>query len=256
MKYLFLWDIYGKAWRKVVSELLPKYIKKYEVDFTFANSENLSHWNWTIPKHLDEMQNIWINFFSWWNHSFDNWEILKEFNSDNCKQIRPCNYSDKVPWKWYFLIDDKILLISVMWNTFMKTSLACPFKSVDNILKKFEDRDLEIIVDIHAEASSEKKALAYYLDWRVSVVVWTHTHIQTNDAQILQKWTWYITDIWMNWAMESVLWVKKEIIIERFLTQVWSKFQPEEDGALEFSAVFFEIKDWKCIKFQNLKEII
>jgi len=255
MKYLFLWDIYGKVWRNVVKDTLSKYIKKYDVDYVFANSENITHWSWTIPKHLDEMQEAWVRAFSWWNHTFKNKKILEEFKSENCRQIRPCNYCDEVAWLWYILIDEKVLLISAMWNTFMMTSLACPFKSVDKILEKFKDKNLEIIVDMHAEASSEKKALAYYLDWRVSAVVWTHTHIQTNDAQIFEEWTWYITDIWMNWARDSILWVKKEIIINRFLTQIWWKFEAEDNWKKEFSAVFIEIENWKCIKMENISDI-
>lgn len=255
MKYLFIWDIFGKIWRETIKQNLQKYKEKYSIDFVFANTENISHWSWTIPKHLDEMAEAWVDFFTWWNHTFKNKEILKEFKSENCRQIRPCNYPNSVDWEWYILINDKILLINVMWNTFMWTSLTCPFKSVSDILEKFKDKNLDIFVDIHAEASSEKKALAYFLDWKISWIVWTHTHIQTNDEQILQKWTWYITDIWMTWAMESILWVKKEIIINKFLTQVWTKFEPEEEWKREFCAVYFEIIDWKCIKIEKIKEV-
>jgi len=278
MKYIFLWDINGKPWRKVIKELLPKYIKKYQPDFIFANSENLSHWKWANSKQLDEMQEFWINFFTWWNHSFDTKQCIEEFeNLQNNKkdkknklkkrQLRPLNYPEWTIWDWYFLIDEKVLLVSVMWNTFMQTQLENPILCIENLFEKIKSEiwekefsNLDIFIDIHAETSSEKKAIWYNFDWIATCIVWTHTHIQTNDAQIFKNWTWYITDLWMNWSFESIIWIKKEIIINRIKTQIWEKFELEEDWKLEFSWIFCETENlnWKskCKKIELIKEII
>lgn len=280
MKYIFLWDIYGRPWRAVVKKLLPKYIDKYKPDFIFANTENLSNWRWIKLAHLDELQKIWITAFTWGNHIFSNHEIYEEFKKHK-RQLRPANYPEQVVWNWYLLINkssstwsgifqkltnihEKLtlsrewhdcLLINVMWNVFMKENLACPFEAVNKILEKFKhNNNLEIIIDIHAEASSEKRAIAEFLDWRASMVVWTHTHVQTNDEKILSKWTWFITDLWMCWPYDSVLWVKKDFVINNFMTQIKWKHEIAE-WPCEFSWVFFEIKNGKCIKIEKIYEI-
>jgi len=267
MKYIFLWDIVSKWWRRVIERLLPKYIEKYQPDFVIANSENMSHWKWANPKHLDEMQKIWIDYFTWWDHSFDTKTAIEEFESSSWKtskrQLRCLNYPKWTVWKWYFIIEDKILLISLMWNAFMKHNLSCPIATLEELFEKLRKErwkeyfdNLEIFVDFHAETTSEKKALWYFLDWIATWVVWSHTHIQTNDTQILKNWTWYITDLWMNWAMESVLWVKTEIIIEMMKTKIPQKFEREEEWKLEFNWVFMESKNWKCEKIELIREII
>lgn len=254
MKYIFLWDIYGKTWRNTVKRLLPKYIKKFTPDYVFANSENLSHWKWIRINLLDELQKAWINAFTWWNHIFSNKEIYEEFKK-NKRQLRPANFPDQVAWTWYLLIDNSVLLINVMWNVFMKDNLNCPFESVNNIIKQFKNyENLEVILDIHAEASSEKRALAEFLDWKVSMIVWTHTHVQTNDDKILKWWTGFITDLWMCGPTNSILWVKTAIIVKTMITQVKDKFDPAE-WPWEFAWIFFEINHWKCINIEKIYEI-
>lgn len=268
MKYIFLWDISGKPWRTVIKKLLPKYIEKYKPDFIIANSENLSHWKSANPKHLDEMQEIWIDFFTWWNHTFWSKEAIKEFDLDknwntSKRQLRPLNYPKWTMWEWYFIIENKILLISILWNVFMQTQLENPILCIENLFEKIKSEiweekflKLDIFIDIHAETASEKKWIAYNFDWIATWIFWTHTHIQTNDAQILEKWTWYITDLWMNWAMESILWVKKEIIIKRIKTQIWEKFEIKEDWKFELSWIFFESENNKCKKIELIKDFI
>lgn len=254
MKYIFLWDIYGKVWRNTVKKVLPKYIKIFKPDYIFANTENLSNGRWIRITLLDELQKIWIKAFTWGNHIFANKEIYEELEK-NKRQLRPANYPENVAWKWYLLIDNSVLLINIMWNVFMKDNLNNPFETLTNILKKFENhKNLEIIVDIHAEASSEKRALAEFIDWKVSIIIWTHTHVQTNDEKILKWWTWFITDIWMCWPTNSILWVKTEIIVKSMFNQIKDKFEPAE-WPWEFAWVFFEIKDWKCIKIEKIYEI-
>ena len=263
MKYIFLWDINGKPWRKVIEKMLPKYVEKYNPDFVIANSENLTHWKGANSKHLDEMQEIWINFFTWWNHTFWTKDAMKEFDLWSKRQLRPINYPKCEIWYWYFLIDEKFLLISAMWNVFMWIDLDNPFLVVEDLFAKIKSeiweekfQKLDIFIDFHAETTSEKKTFAYNFDWIATWIFGTHTHVQTNDAQILQKWTWYITDLWMNWAMESVLWVQKDIIIKMMKTQIYDKFELEEQWKYEFSGVFVETENWKCKKIEAIKDFL
>ena len=252
MKYIFLGDITGKVWRRVVEALLPKYIEKYKPDYIFANSENLSGWKWIKINYLNDLHKLWIKAFTWGNHTFKNKEIFEELEKRE-RQLRPCNLPEELPWKWYLLIDDKVLLINAMWNVFMKYSVACPFKAVKKIIEMYKDRDLEIIVDFHAETTSEKKAFAYYLDGLASVIVWTHTHVQTSDAQILPEWTWNISDLWMCGPADSILWVKKEIIIDQMITTIWVRHEMSS-WKWEFSGAYFEVENGKCVRIEGIFE--
>jgi 2',3'-cyclic-nucleotide 2'-phosphodiesterase len=261
MKILFIGDIFGRSGRKTVKSLLPGLIEKHKPDLVLANPENLSHGNGFSKKTIVEMQEAGVDFFTSGNHVFDNKDGANCLGDQDFPVLRPANYPDEnTPGDGYRIIESrngkKVLVISLIGRVFMGGYFGCPFRYADKILDEADLTDVSaVFVDFHAEATSEKYALAYYLDGRVSALVGTHTHVQTNDARILEQGTAYITDVGMTGPFDSVIGVKKDIIIKRFLTQLGVKHEPEMDGQMVLSAFLVEV-DSKTRKAKEAKNIL
>jgi metallophosphoesterase (TIGR00282 family) len=242
MKVLFIGDIIGKFGRKITKDLLPKLKEEFAPDFIIANGENLAHGVGLTKKTYDEMVYSGVDLLTSGNHVWERKEFLKEI--DSCSRlIRPANYPPGVPGEDYLVIENngqKLGVVCLAGRVFMKP-LDCPFRAVEPLIKKIKEKTPAILVDIHAEATSEKMALGYYLDGRVSAVLGTHTHVQTADERILPKGTAYLTDVGMVGAQNSVIGVQKNPIIERFLTMVPTRYEPEEKGPGLFNAVIVDI---------------
>jgi hypothetical protein len=245
MKILFFGDVVGKPGRKAVKKILPKLKDQYDPDFVILNAENLAHGRGITEKTVNEMIEAGVNAFTSGNHIFQRKEGIPILEKKETTVLRPANYPPNVPgagWKIFEVRTKKLLLINLIGRVFFREDYDCPFRTADEILAKAEqEKPNAIIVDIHTEASSESKALGFYLDGKASAVIGTHTHIPTSDTQILPQKTAYVTDVGMVGIKDSVLGIEKETVIERFLTQLPFRFDIVERGTCEVNAVIMDI---------------
>ncbi len=260
IKILFLGDIVGKIGRKAVAETLPKLKKKYKPDLIIANAENLAHGKGVTEKTLQEMLHAGIDFFTSGNHIFSNSAEINEILSANkIPLIRPANYPAGVPGEGYKIIEIgvyKILIINLIGRVFFKENFDCPFQKLEQILNENKTQEFgAIIVDFHAEATSEKNTLSRYFDGQVSAVIGTHTHVQTADEQILKNGTAYITDAGMVGYKDSSLGVDLKNVVKQFFTQLPTAFELPESGTCQVDGVFVIIKPetGKAQKIERIK---
>ncbi len=226
IKLLFIGDIVGKPGREVVKQLLPSIISKEKVDFVVANGENLANGAGITRKTVMEMKAYGVDVLTGGNHTFDKKEgvdLLKE--SDFV--LRPLNYPPGTPgrgWNLFNVNDVKIAVISLIGRLFMG-NFDCPFRAMKGALELVKDADLTI-VDFHAEATSEKLSFLYEFEGKVTAILGTHTHVQTNDARIVNG-VGYITDAGMTGGLGGVIGVKRELFVRRMITQLPVRFEPE-----------------------------
>jgi metallophosphoesterase (TIGR00282 family) len=217
MKILAIGDIVGRPGRQAVHEFLPGLRRKYGIELVIANGENAAGGFGLTGKTARELLKNGIDVLTSGNHIWAQKEIIP-YLDDDTPILRPLNYPTGVPGRGY-LITGKAMVVNLMGRTFM-SNYDCPFRAMDKLLADIEPRSAIIIVDFHAEATSEKVALGRYLDGRVSAVLGTHTHVGTIDAQILPRGTAYVTDIGMTGPMDSVIGDDTEAVIQRFLTMM------------------------------------
>lgn len=247
LKILFFGDIFGRLGRQGVKKILPKLKNKYQPDLVIANAENLAHGRGVTQTTIQEMLEAGVDLFTSGNHVFDKEAATEVFNQENSPLIRPANYIKKLPGqgaKLFKIGENNLLVVNLMGRVFIKEEkeFSCPFLAAKAILEEYENKNLAgIIVDFHAEATSEKKALSYYLDGKVSAVIGSHTHIQTADEQILEQGTAYLTDIGMTGPKDSVIGLDKKIIIHNFINDVNKSASVPESGLCQINAVYLEI---------------
>lgn len=247
MNILFIGDIFGKPGRETVKKLLPDYKKNLDINVVIANAENIHHGKGVSEKHIIEMRQAGVDFFTSGNHIWKEKAIIPRLSDKNFPLIRPANYPPGAPGYGYRIIEDslknKILVINLMGRVFMPADLDCPFRVADRILKEHEGIELAaIFVDFHAEATSEKMALGHYLNGRVSAIIGTHTHVPTFDARVLADGTAFQSDVGFTGPIDSVIGAKKEPIIQNFLTQVPTKHEVA-DGKTVFNAIKIKIDE-------------
>jgi len=233
--FLLLGDIVGRNGRRIIREMLPSFIKERNIDFVIANGENAAGGFGLTEKVSRDLFSYQIDVLTSGNHIWDKKEIY-DFIDDEERILRPANYPPETPGRGYniYNINDtnfKVCVINLGGRVFSNINLDCPFRKADAILNSIESSTDIIIVDIHAEATSEKEAAGWYLDGRVSVVAGTHTHIQTSDDKILPGGTAYITDLGRCGAVNSILGVKKEEVLEKFISQLPARFNPAKGSA-------------------------
>ncbi|HQM45271.1 MAG TPA: TIGR00282 family metallophosphoesterase [Smithellaceae bacterium] len=226
MKILFIGDIIGKPGRRAVKELLPSIVTGHEVDLVIANCENAASGFGVTRDVVEELYEARIDILTSGNHIWDKKEVL-EFIDDYETLIRPANYPATAPGRGSVLMPtpggDYVGVLNLAGRIFMQP-MDCPFIAAKEAIARLKTKTNVIIVDIHAEATSEKKALAWYLDGQASAVLGTHTHVQTADNEVLPGGTAYISDAGMTGPFDSVIGIKKDIVIEKFLTQMPNKF--------------------------------
>jgi len=235
---LLIGDIVGKLGRRTVASVLPDIRRSRGVDLVIANGENTASGRGLTPSTANELYSAGIDVITSGNHIWDNREIYPSLDSDP-RLIRPLNYPPGVPGRGVYE-HDGVAVINLMGRTFMGSALDCPFRTADEALVDVRDCRI-VIVDMHAEATSEKIAIGYYLDGRVSAVVGTHTHVPTSDTRVLPGGTAYVTDLGMSGGLNSVLGMQIEPVIERFLRQLPNRFDPVEKGPAVFNSVFVQI---------------
>ncbi len=226
LNILAIGDIVGRAGRKILHNRLQGLVDLYAIDYVIANGENAAGGMSITPAIVSELLSMGINVITSGNHIWDKKEVLKIINNEP-SLLRPANFPEGNSGNGY-KIDNcrgvKVCVINLQGRSMM-APIDCPFRKFDEIYNEVKDISDIIIVDFHAEATSEKKAFGWYADGRVSAVFGTHTHVQTSDEEILPEGTGYITDIGMTGAFNSVIGMNKEQSIQRFLTQVKVKYE-------------------------------
>ena len=239
MLILAIGDIIGKPGRQAIQKLLPELKEQHSPDLVIANGENVAGGIGLTSITARELLEAGVNVITSGNHIWAHKEIIPYLDSE-MPILRPLNYPPGVPGRGY-IIRGRAMVVNLMGRTFMG-DLDCPFRTIDKLLAELKDKPPVIIVDFHAEATSEKMALGRYLDGRVSAVLGTHTHVGTIDAQILPGGTAYVTDIGMTGPMDSVIGDDAEAVIQRFLTAIPHRLSVGK-GKIIFNAMLVEIDD-------------
>ncbi len=232
-------DIIGKPGRQAVQELLPDLREQYGLDLVIANAENAAGGFGLTPNTAKELLDAGVDVLTSGNHIWAQKEIIPYLDGE-MPILRPLNYPPSVPGRGY-IIKGRIMVVNLIGRTFMG-DFDCPFRAMDQLLAELEHRPAVIIVDFHAEATSEKVAMGRYLDGRVSAVLGTHTHVGTIDAQLLPQGTAYVTDIGMTGPLDSVIGDDTEAVIRRFLTIMPHRLSVGK-GKTIFNTVLVRIDD-------------
>lgn len=243
MNILFIGDIVGKTGRHTVKALLPGLIQKYRLDFIIANGENAAGGFGINEKTALELFASGIHVITTGNHVWDKKDAVPFISKEN-RILRPLNYPPGVPGAGSIVLtlpgNERIAVVNVLGRVFMNI-LDCPFRTCLPEVERLSAITNNIIIDMHAEATSEKTAFGYYMDGKVSAVVGTHTHVQTADEKILPGGTAYITDVGMTGPQESVIGVEKNQIIDKFLNHMPRKYDIAAGPGL-LSAVVVEVE--------------
>jgi metallophosphoesterase (TIGR00282 family) len=250
-KILFVGDIIGKYGRKITLEVLPGLIAEFSPHLIIANAENSAHGYGITEKVYQELLGIGIEAFTMGNHMWDKKELAKNIEKFP-RLVRPANYPEGVPGQTYLMVKG-VAMVNLVGRTFMPP-MDCPFQTMEKLLPVLQKEAKIIIVDMHAEATSEKGAMAWFLDGKVSAVIGTHTHVMTADERIFPQGTAFISDAGMVGSQDSIIGMNKNQILKRFLTQMPEKFEPAEKGTGIFNAVLIEV-DSETGKAQNIKRL-
>ena len=242
MKVLFIGDIFGEPGRRALARAVPRLVAQRQIDIVIGNGENVAGGFGITPELAEELFDLGLSVITTGNHAWDKKEILDYFPREP-RLLRPANYPSGVPGNGSVVVEsaggEQLGVLQLMGRAYMPT-LDCPFQVAKKELAALKKRTVAVIVDMHAEATSEKMAMGHYLDGEVVAVVGTHTHVQTADDQILPKGTAYLTDIGMTGPLHSVIGVKKELAIEKFLTGMPRRFEVAS-GPSVFCAVLLDL---------------
>ncbi len=251
MRILMLGDVIGKPGRRAVHTLLPEIKSEHGVELAIANGENAAGGLGLTPETADELFQSGVDIITSGNHIWSHKSIIPALDSD-LAILRPLNYPPGVPGRGY-LIKGDVMVVNLLGRTFIG-NYDCPFKAMEQLLAETEDNKPPIIiVDFHAEATSEKGAMGRYLDGKVSAVLGTHTHVGTADARLLPQGTAFITDIGMVGPRESVIGDDIDAVIHRFLTQIPHRIAVGKGDAI-LNSVLVEI-DQSTGKAENISRI-
>ncbi len=254
-KILFIGDIIGRPGRETMRYILPKIRQEFAPDVIIANGENSAGGMGINEKKYKELMDMGVDIVTLGNHIWHNKEFSKEIT--RCQYaVRPANYPPGTPGL-EAVINKGVGVINLLGRVFMK-EMDCPFRAADRLIEDLKKQTKIILVDLHAEATSEKNAMGWYLDGRVSAVFGTHTHIQTADERILPNGTAFITDAGMVGAFNSIIGVDIAPIIERFLTSMPKKFTVVDKGPMVFNAVLFNVDETtgKAVSIKRIFKII
>ena len=255
MRILFIGDIVGEPGRRAAKELLPKLKRKESLDFVIANAENAAGGSGITPALADELFSYGIGVITSGDHIWKRKEILERIESDR-RILRPANYPKEAPGFGSTIVESEsgisIGVINLIGRVFMQ-AVECPFRVGKEEVDKLAGKTRIIVIDMHAEATSEKIALGWYLDGLISAIVGTHTHVQTADEKILPNGTAFITDAGMTGPFDSVIGRKKEQILTRFITQMPARFEMAE-GDIQLHGVILDV-DEKTGKANSIKRV-
>jgi len=262
ISFLAFGDVVGRTGRAALKQVLPELRALYQPNLVIMNGENLAHGIGVSRRTIEEMVGAGVDVITSGNHIWDKKEVYQIFSAHDLPVMRPLNYPVGVPGPGYLIVErgvDKWLVINVMGRVFMDANLDDPFRAIDRLLQELQSvhKFSAIIVDIHAEATSEKIALGHYLDGRVSCVFGTHTHVQTADEKILARGTGFLSDLGMSGARDSVIGVTKDVVIKKFLDQLPTRFVVAE-GTADVSGLYCEIdpRTMRAVKVERVQRIV
>jgi len=255
LKILFIGDVFGEAGRKALKAEMPELKSQYRPDFCIANGENSAGGRGISYNTAQDILESGIDLITMGNHTWARKEVLNIIDS-GIKIIRPANYPKGVPGKGHMIIEKngiRLAAINLLGRVYMDNPVDCPFKTIDHELACLKGQADVIFVDFHAEATSEKIALGYYVDGRASCMVGTHTHVQTADEKILEKGTAYISDVGMTGPAQGVIGVDKNLIIKKFTLGLPIQHEIAK-GKVQINAVIITI-DEETKKAVDIKRI-
>lgn len=244
MKILFIGDIVSSPGKRVISQVLEPVLEEKKIDLCVANGENVAGGRGITRNLFEKLKRMGIQVVTSGNHIWNNRDIYPLL-TEGSEVLRPHNYPSGNPGtgSTLFTLENGVPvgIINIQGRVFMEP-IECPFRAALEEANKLNGQTSVILVDFHAEATSEKIAMGWYLDGKVSAVIGTHTHVQTADEQVLPGGTAYISDAGMTGAADSVIGVKKELAIRKFLLQAPVRFEPA-DGGLIFNAVVIDVDE-------------
>lgn len=241
VRLLMIGDVVGKHGRKTVSAVLPSLKSEWEIDYVTANGENAAGGFGITFDTAKELLKAGVDGFTSGNHIWDKTDIVPYLQENSLPIARPLNYPSASPGYGYIILGN-LLIVNLLGRTFMPP-IDCPFESIDAFLSEDITKDKIVVVDFHAEATSEKGALGWHLDGRAAAVVGTHTHVGTIDTQILPKGTAFVTDLGMTGASHSVIGSSPEDVLYRFLTLRPRRLNVVTNGPARFNSVLIDIDD-------------
>lgn len=257
MKILFIGDVFGEAGKKVLLQKVPEYRSKQSIDFVVANGENVHRGRGLKIRDAEEFFSCGVDVITTGNHAFDQIELIDYYKKQS-KIIHPANYSHYSPSKGYVVCDVysgvKIGVMNLAGRIHMEPA-DCPFEAADRILADIKPEADIVFVDMHAEATSESRAMGWHLDGRVAAVLGSHTHVQTADEEILPQGTAYITDAGMTGPYRSVIGMKVEGPLKKFRTGIRSPYEPGTED-VRFCAVIVDVQEntGKATAIQRIQE--
>jgi metallophosphoesterase (TIGR00282 family) len=256
MKILIIGDIVGSPGREAFKNTVAKYRDNGRAEIIVVNAENSAGGRGLTPKIAKELYDAGADCITLGDHTWDQREIMPFLDQEE-RIVRPANFDQNCPGKGMTTVSTpygSITVINLLGRVFLNP-MACPFRTVDQLLKKADPSTRTIIVDMHAEATSEKVAMGWHLDGRVSVVVGTHTHVQTSDERILPKGTAYLTDMGMTGAKDSVIGCDIEPVLKKFLTGLPNRFTvASENPACEGVLVEVDPYTGKALSIERIRE--
>lgn len=255
MRILFLGDVVGSPGRRAVKTFLPELKKEFQPDFILGNAENAAGGYGLTEKIAEELLALGFDLLTSGNHIWKR-EFLP-YLSKSERVLRPANYPEGAPGRGWALLTKgglKLGVINLEGRVFMR-ALECPFRTAERILQKLKEETPCILVDFHAEATSEKIALGWWLEGRVSALLGTHTHVQTADERILPQGTAYISDVGMCGLADGVIGMRRDQALEMYLTQVPRKLEVPKSGRIKLEAVFLEIepRSGRALRIERLR---
>ena len=245
MKVCFIGDLVAQPGRRIIKSVLPDFLKSHSIDFCIVNAENSAHGLGASIRIVDELHDLGCDVVTMGNHTFSNYDFIRQAKTRSFVVV-PSNVSASWEGNSYAVVSKnnmKLAVFNLMGQVDMGMYSDSPFVKADSIISELKSQGIRnIILDFHAEATSEKRAMGFYLDGRVSAVIGTHTHVQTADNTVLRNGTGYITDAGMTGVVDSILGMDTDTSIKRFLTKLPVKYEPAE-GAAYMCGVVLDIDD-------------
>ncbi len=262
LRFLVFGDVMGRWGREAINKSLPDLRKEHEPDSVIVNVENIAHGKGVSPTAMKDALKWGVDVFTTGDHAWDNQGGIPLLEDKKLSIIRPANYPVGVPGRGYHIFSKgawQVAVINLQGQVFFKNDPFNPFIKLDEMLEQKDIKEADVVLlDFHAEASSEKRGMGWYADGRVSALWGTNTHVPTADAQILPEGTGYISDAGMNGAYNSIIGADRVAPLKMFLTQIRHKMEPAESGPLEVSALLIDIDpvSKKTVHIEHIRKIL
>jgi metallophosphoesterase (TIGR00282 family) len=256
IRLLCVGDVVGSPGRRAIANLVPELITSADVGCTIVNAENVASGSGITPNLYDKLIKSGVNLITLGDHIYRRREIIPVLESSS-QIVRPANLPPTAPGREFAIFETSsgyaVAIVSLLGRLYMKTQVDCPFRAVERVLAKIPDHVRVVVVDMHAEATSEKIAMGWFLDGKVSLLFGTHTHVPTADERILPGGTGYITDVGMTGPYDSILGRQKESVLQALVTAVPTRFDvAEHDVRLSGIVADIDTETGHCISIERV----